>query len=41
MTAEVQHKDCQAQLNKKTHVEGLMTWAQAAGKATGIVTTDR
>lgn len=33
--------DCKAAHQTKNHVESILTWAQKAGKATGIVTTTR
>ena len=39
--AGVKYEDCQAGLEEDQQVESLMTWAQRAGKLTGIVTTDR
>lgn len=35
--ANVQLDDCEASLNKRYHVDSFLTWAQAAGKATGPV----
>merc|ERR1711892_350570 len=40
VSAVVKYEDCQAQLDKETEVDSLLAWAQEAGKATGIVTTD-
>ncbi|XP_077260226.1 alkaline phosphatase isoform X2 [Temnothorax americanus] len=37
----VQLGDCEASLNTNFHVDSFITWAQAAGKATGFVTTTR
>ncbi|EZA61510.1 Alkaline phosphatase, tissue-nonspecific isozyme [Ooceraea biroi] len=39
--ANVQLGDCEASLNRSNHVDSFITWAQAAGKATGFVTTTR
>lgn len=33
--------DCEASLNKSTHVDSIIAWAQEAGLATGFVTTTR
>ncbi|KAL6259881.1 hypothetical protein P5V15_009791 [Pogonomyrmex californicus] len=37
----VQLGDCKASLNMSYHVDSFVAWAQAAGKATGFVTTSR
>ncbi|XP_029169020.1 alkaline phosphatase-like [Nylanderia fulva] len=39
--ANVKLGDCPASLNANNHVHSFITWAQAAGKATGFVTTTR
>ncbi|XP_011161177.1 alkaline phosphatase [Solenopsis invicta] len=39
--ANVQLGDCEASLNVNYHVDSFLTWAQAAGKVTGFVTTTR
>ncbi|XP_011148617.1 alkaline phosphatase isoform X1 [Harpegnathos saltator] len=39
--AHVQLGDCEASLNADYHVDSFIAWAQAAGKATGFVTTTR
>ncbi|XP_032670591.1 alkaline phosphatase-like [Odontomachus brunneus] len=39
--AHVELGDCEASLNADYHVDSFITWAQAAGKATGFVTTTR
>ncbi|XP_020284141.1 alkaline phosphatase [Pseudomyrmex gracilis] len=39
--ANVELGDCEASLNAKYHVNSFLAWAQAAGKATGFVTTTR
>ncbi|XP_055608137.1 membrane-bound alkaline phosphatase-like [Uranotaenia lowii] len=41
VTGAVKYNDCEASSDPKNHVQSIMTWAQAAGKATGIVTTTR
>lgn len=41
VTAAVKYNDCVASNDPKNHVHSIMSWAQAAGKATGIVTTTR
>lgn len=41
MDANVQLDDCKTSLKKEYHVDSFITWAQAAGKATGFVTTTR
>ncbi|XP_049779154.1 membrane-bound alkaline phosphatase-like [Schistocerca cancellata] len=41
VTAAVRRGDCRAQNNTANHVDSILKWAQAAGKATGIVTTSR
>ncbi|XP_012523173.1 alkaline phosphatase [Monomorium pharaonis] len=41
MDANVQLGDCTASLNADYHVDSFLAWAQAAGKATGFVTTTR
>ena len=38
---QVLHNDCEASLDEKNHVPSILSWAQKAGKATGIVTTTR
>lgn len=38
---KVKYNDCEASLDEQNHVSSIMTWAQKAGKATGIVTTTR
>lgn len=38
---KVKRNDCEASLNTENHVDSIMVWAQAKGKATGIVTTTR
>ncbi|KAK2577199.1 hypothetical protein KPH14_003350 [Odynerus spinipes] len=39
--ANVKLGDCKASLNTDYHVDSIISWAQAAGKATGFVTTTR
>ena len=34
------YKDCETQLNPNNQVSTIMDWAQAAGKATGVVSTN-
>ncbi|XP_065075881.1 membrane-bound alkaline phosphatase-like [Ochlerotatus camptorhynchus] len=41
VTAAVKYNNCAASNDPKNHVHSIMSWAQAAGKATGIVTTTR
>ncbi|XP_066597583.1 alkaline phosphatase-like [Prorops nasuta] len=41
VNANVPLRDCEASLNTDNHVESIFSWAQAAGKATGFVTTTR
>lgn len=41
VTAAVKYNNCAGSINPKNHVHSIMSWAQAAGKATGIVTTTR
>ncbi|XP_055532016.1 alkaline phosphatase-like [Wyeomyia smithii] len=41
VTAAVNYNNCAGSSNPKNHVDSIMSWAQAAGKATGIVTTTR
>ena len=36
----VRYKECETQLNPNNHVSTIMDWAQAAGKATGVVSTN-
>ncbi|KAK4874693.1 hypothetical protein RN001_014053 [Aquatica leii] len=39
--ATVKYGDCAASLNKEAQLDSLISWAQAAGKRTGFVTTTR
>ncbi|KAF5295155.1 hypothetical protein FQR65_LT10543 [Abscondita terminalis] len=39
--ATVKYMDCNASLNKNAQLESIISWAQAAGKRTGFVTTTR
>lgn len=41
VTAAVKYNNCTTGNDPKNHVHSIMSWAQAAGKATGIVTTTR
>ncbi|XP_058462659.1 membrane-bound alkaline phosphatase-like [Malaya genurostris] len=41
VTAAVNYNNCAGSNNPLNHVDSIMSWAQAAGKATGIVTTTR
>ncbi|KAH0953096.1 hypothetical protein HN011_003387 [Eciton burchellii] len=41
VNANVRLGDCETSLNASHHVDSLIAWAQAAGKATGFVTTTR
>uniref|UniRef100_A0A182WJL0 Alkaline phosphatase n=1 Tax=Anopheles minimus TaxID=112268 RepID=A0A182WJL0_9DIPT len=41
VTAAVNYGNCAASNDPRNHVQSIMAWAQAAGKATGIVTTTR
>ncbi|XP_053675176.1 alkaline phosphatase, tissue-nonspecific isozyme-like [Anopheles nili] len=41
VTAAVNYSNCAASNDPRNHVQSIMAWAQAAGKATGIVTTTR
>uniref|UniRef100_A0A182JP07 alkaline phosphatase n=1 Tax=Anopheles christyi TaxID=43041 RepID=A0A182JP07_9DIPT len=41
VTAAVNYGNCAASNDPRNQVESIMAWAQAAGKATGIVTTTR
>lgn len=41
VTASVARKDCIASLDSSNHVDTILSWAQEAGKATGLVTTTR
>ncbi|XP_045448087.1 membrane-bound alkaline phosphatase-like [Melitaea cinxia] len=41
LSAVVKRGDCEGQRNSSNSVTGLMSWAQRAGKSTGIVTTTR
>ncbi|XP_049541190.1 membrane-bound alkaline phosphatase-like [Anopheles darlingi] len=41
VTAAVNYSNCAASLDTRNHVQSIMAWAQAAGKATGFVTTTR
>ncbi|XP_058178314.1 membrane-bound alkaline phosphatase-like [Anopheles ziemanni] len=41
VTAAVNFSNCAAGNDRRNHVQSIMAWAQAAGKATGIVTTTR
>ena len=41
MTAAVPAGDCEAQKVAANQATSLLAWAQAQGKATGLVTTDR
>ncbi|XP_050074265.1 alkaline phosphatase, tissue-nonspecific isozyme-like [Anopheles maculipalpis] len=41
VTAAVNYGNCAASNDPRNQVQSLMAWAQAAGKATGIVTTTR
>ncbi|XP_055626172.1 membrane-bound alkaline phosphatase-like [Toxorhynchites rutilus septentrionalis] len=41
VTAAVSYNDCAGSSDPKNHVQSIMSWAQTAGKATGIVTTTR
>ena len=34
------YKQCETQLETENHVSSIMSWAQAAGKATGVVSTN-
>ena len=34
------YKQCETQLETENHVSTIMEWAQAAGKATGVITTN-
>ena len=38
---KVRRNDCQASLDEQNRVSSIMSWAQKAGKSTGIVTTTR
>lgn len=41
LDVNVKQGDCKASLNTDYHVDSIISWAQAAGKATGFVTTTR
>ncbi|XP_050096378.1 alkaline phosphatase-like [Anopheles aquasalis] len=41
VTAAVNYSNCAASLDTRNHVQSILAWAQAAGKATGFVTTTR
>lgn len=41
VTADVKKGDCQAGSNSSNHVSSTLSWAQQAGKSTGVVTTTR
>lgn len=41
VTAAVKYNNCVDSSDPKNHVQSIMSWAQAAGKGTGIVTTTR
>jgi len=40
LSAAGRYKDCETQLNPNNQVSTIMDWAQAAGKATGVVSTN-
>ena len=40
LTGAGRYKDCNTQLDTENHVSSIMAWAQAAGKATGVVSTN-
>jgi len=39
--ARAKYEECDPDINEKAKLENIITWAQAAGKATGLVTTAR
>ena len=41
VTAAVKLKQCDGQLDPNNHVSSILQWAQEAGKATGVITTNR
>lgn len=41
VTAAVPLSDCEASIDKKTHVDSIVRWSQLKNKRTGIVTTAR
>ncbi|XP_063223454.1 membrane-bound alkaline phosphatase-like [Bacillus rossius redtenbacheri] len=41
LSASAPRKSCEAMNNASNHVESIFTWAQEAGKSTGLVTTTR
>lgn len=41
VTPNIKRYDCPGQQDKANHVASILAWAQAAGKATGIVTTTK
>lgn len=41
LTASVPRGNCNMSTDPRHHVDTVLSWAQAAGKATGIVTTTR
>lgn len=41
VTAAVNYNNCAGSSDPRNHVQSIMSWAQEAGKATGIVTTTR
>lgn len=40
LTGAGRYKECDTQLNTDNHVSSIMSWAQRAGKATGVVSTN-
>jgi alkaline phosphatase len=39
--ARAKYEECDPAVNEKAKLENIVTWAQAAGKNTGLVTTTR
>ena len=40
LTGAGRYKECDTQLDTENHVSSIMSWAQRAGKATGVVSTN-
>jgi alkaline phosphatase len=41
LAAKAKYAECDPDINAEAKLESLITWAQAAGKSTGFVTTTR